>query len=453
MSAWINVFKEESLKTIALALPMIMGQMGQLFLSVVDTIMVGRVGLYPLAGVSFGGALMLFVLIVGMGLCSGVHVLVSRLTSMNDQEEASEVLKHGVWVVLFYAIPIALAMTFGIRFLYWFGQPVEVVEEAKMYVIFMAWSVVSALVFRCFRNYSEAWNHPWPPFFITLFAIMVNVLLNWIFIFGHWGAPAMGASGAGLATFLARTIALAGCIYVIFRTPRFELGWTFLNFFQCHWGLLKRVLSIGVPTLVQISFELGFFVFAMVMMGWLGTLELAVQQVATAYTALMFMIPLGISFAVTIRVGESIGRQDYEGVRRVGFSGMGLGALLMLIISFFTFGMRYHIPAWINQDFEVINLVAYLLAFGALWQVWDGIQVVAMGALRGMEDVCIPLGIVVFSYWIVGTSLGYYTAFHLGWGAGGIWVGLIVGLFIGASLLLWRFQKVSAKFQKVLPRE
>lgn len=441
--SFCSSFRVQSRYTLRLALPMIMGQLGQLFLSIVDTIMVGRVGVEALAGVSFGGGIILFFLIIGMGLCSGVHVFVAHSKAASRNEHTAEVLKHGVWIVLAYTVPLALLIQFGINFLDYFGQPKEVLVHAKPYAIFMAWAIVPALVFRCFRNYSEARHFPWPPFWATLLAIILNVFFNWILIFGNCGFPAMGAAGAGLGTLLASSISMTTLVIYVLRSSIFQIHWTIRSFFHLQKHLFWKMSNIGVYTLTQIAFEYGFFTMSTIMMGWLGAVELAAQQVATSYTSFLFMVPLSMAFATTIRVGKSVSEEKYLTARHIGFGSMCLGAFFMAICAAFTFTFRHAIPHLFVVDESVIHLVAQLLLMAAIFQIWDGVQTVAMGALRGIPDMNIPLIIAIVCYWIIGIPVGYLCGFILGFGAIGIWIGMITGIALAAVFLTWRFNWVS----------
>lgn len=450
--SWPN-FKKESLQTLALALPMIIGQLGQLFLTIVDTIMVGRVSMEALAGVSFGGGITLFFLIIGFGLSSAVHVFVAHAKGDFKEEHSAEVLKHGVWIVLSYALPLALFVQFGIHFLDYFGQPVEVLIHAKPYAIFMAWAILPSLVFRCFRNYSEARQHPWIPFWVIVLAVILNIFFNWILIFGNWGFPVMGAAGAGLGTLLASSITTVILIAYILRSRHFTIHWKLKNFFHLQKRLFFKMLDIGLHTMSQIAFEYGFVTMSTIMMGWLGALELAAQQVANSYTSFLFMIPLSIAFATTIRIGKAISAGDVYNARQIGLGSMLLGGGSMTLCAIATFTFRHQIPRFFVVDESVIQLVSQIFLLAAIFQIWDGIQSVAMGALRGIPDMKIPLLIVLFSYWAVGIPVGYCFAFTLKFGATGIWIGIITGIALSAIFLFWRFNYVTKSNSSILDQK
>lgn len=441
-SALSRTLFNESILTLSLALPMIMGQLGQIFLSITDTIMVGRVSVEALAGVSFGGGIILFFLIIGMGLCSAVHVFVSRAKGSSENEQAAKVLKHGIWIILGYTISLALTIQFGINFLDYFGQAQEVLVHAKPYAIFMAWAIIPNLVFRCFRNYLEARHCPWIPFWITLFTLILNIFFNWILIFGNAGFTAMGAAGAGLGTLLASIIGTGVLILIVLRTQSFAINWTIRNFFVLQKDLLKKMIDIGLSTMIQIAFEYGFFTMATIMMGWIGAVELASQQIVSSYTTFLFMVPLSIAFATTIRVGKAMSNEKHLIVYHIGTGGICLGAFFMSVFAILTLSFRHKIPYLFATDTTLIAIASQLLTMTALVQVWDGIQTVAMGALRGVPDMRTPLKIVIFSYWMIGVPVSYLFGFILKFGAIGIWIGTISGVGLSAILLTRRFWRV-----------
>lgn len=385
---------------------------------------------------------MLFFLIIGMGLCSAVHVFVAHAKGDFRNEHAAEVLKHGVWIVLAYTVPLALMVQYGIDVLDYLGQPEAVLVHAKPYAILMAWAIVPSLVFRCFRNYSEARHHPWMPFWVMVLTIVLNIFFNWVFIFGHLGFSAMGAAGAGLGTLLATSITMVLLIFFVLKSRAFEIHWRFREFFRIQRYLFLKMLDIGLHTMIQIAFEYGFITMSTIMMGWLGAVELAAQQVATSYTSFLFMVPLSVAFATTIRVGEAVRDHQLLWARQIGIVAMGLGALFMAVCAVATFVFRDQIPYFFVTEASVIQLVSQLLLMAAIFQVWDGLQTVAMGALRGIPDMKIPLIMVIVCYWVIGIPVGYFCGFILKLGAVGIWMGTITGVALAGATLAWRFYRV-----------
>lgn len=443
MLAIFKAFLSESKKTFSLASPMILGQFGHLFLVNINTAMIGRVGVNELAAISFGGIIVVWMVIVGMGLCSAVHVLVARSVGPQRQLIASEVLKHNLWISFIYGVLLACIVNLNINFLDKFGQPTEVAEIAKSYVSIFVWIVLPVMLFRTCRNYCEAWNNPWPSFFITLGLVAISILLNWGFIFGKFGMAPLGVRGVAVGGLIANWSAFFILFMLIMTSPRYALKWTVSKFFAVKWSHFKEQLKIGVPTLIQLAFEYGSILMATLMMGWLGATELAAQQVTTSYTGFVFMVPLGISFAITIRIGQAVGMKDLPQVRKVGFYGAWLGAAVMGLIVVLTILLRRFIPLIYTKDIAVIQVVMSLLIIASIYQIMDGVQVVCMGALRGMTDVVIPTIVVIASYWIIGLGAGYVMAFPLQMGAVGVWAGLGVGTIVVGCFHVWRFHRIT----------
>jgi len=416
-------------------------------LHLIDAAMVGRVGVVSLAAIAFGGNVVGTFLIVGFGLAHAVPVLVARAYgagALGALDRCAEVLKHGVVMVAIYSIGVGALFMWGLELLSFFGQPVAVVNACKGYVIFLAWSILPTLIYQCFRGYSEALNRPWPPFVVLAIAFFLNILLNWIFIFGNLGAPAMGAAGAGLATLLARIFMMAGLIGLILKSSTYNVGAAVFRFVTCTRNLFRQCLGLGVPSAFQILFEVGMFNVAGIMMGWLGANALAAHQIAMNTAAMSFMVPLGMSFAVSIRIGHAAGRDDWAAIRRSGFSAFMFSVCFMSLCALVFLAVRHRIP-WYFLDRnaveapEVVALTASFLVVAALFQVFDGLQVVCMGALRGMADVKIPTVVVFFCYWCIALPTCFYLAFVREIGGIGIWFGLLTGLTVAAFSLLSRF--------------
>lgn len=448
MRGSFNIFKEETRKTFALALPMVLGQVGQVSLNFADTAMVGRVGVVPLAGVAFGAGAILLLMVIGANLCSAVHILVARSVGETKQQQTADVLRHGLMVSLLFSVPLGLLFHCNTWVLDLFNQPLDVVEQAKPYTLYTVWSIVPFMVFMCFRNYTEAWNHPWPGFVITVVGVLLNVWWNWVFIFGKWGAPMMGAAGAGFATLLARVVmALLIIAYVVY-SKRFVLGWDFKNFLKCKLAYIKEILHLGLPAAGQAVFSLGFLFGTNVMMGWLGANYLAAHQIAFNYCGLFFMVPLGISFAVGIRVGSASGAKDFIKVRNIGLSGVALSALFMLICAIGTLIFYKWIPVIFLEDAQVITIAAQLLLIVAAFQFFDGVYITAMGALKGLADVRMPTFFVFLSFWVLGFPVAYLCGIYFGFKGAGVWSGLMVAVITCSILMLTRFRKLCKLFIK-----
>lgn len=427
---------------------MIIGQLGQMGLHLIDAAMVGQVGVMPLAAIAFGGNIVGIFLIIGYGLASAVSVLVAQAYGAKNYKRSGEVLKHGIVITFCYAFVVASVMHLNIGFLNYFGQPEDVVATSELYVVFLVWSLIPTLAYQCLRTYSEALNRPWMPFVVLAGGFFLNIFLNWILIFGKLGLPAYGAAGAGLATLMARGFMMVLMAVVLLRSSRYDIGRSLFNIFHCKWQIFKPLLAIGVPTGFQLLFEAGSFTVAAILMGWIGTNSLAAHQIAINIAAMTFMIPLGTSFAVAIRIGQASGREDKPAIRRIGFTSFFFVIGFMSCTAIIIFLTRNILP-WFFLDNnaleapEVVGLTAQFLVVAALFQVFDGLQVTSMGALRGIRDVKVPTILVFIGYWMIALPLGYYLAFMVNLQGVGVWLGLLIGLSIASVVLSSRFHFIT----------
>jgi MATE family multidrug resistance protein len=323
------------------------------------------------------------------------------------------------------------------------GQPVEVVREAADYVLLVGLSLIPIMMSQLFKQFSEALARPWPPMLIYSGGVLLNILLNWILIYGHWGAPAMGVTGAGVATLIARTLVLIGVAAWLLRDARLSewlpARWTTAPSIKA----LKRLLVFGAPVALLHFLEVGAFAFAGLMMGWIGPQPMAANQIAITCAATTFTFALGFAMAVGIRVGHAWGRQDLPALRRVGLNGMSCSAFVMGAFGIMFLTLRHPIAGLFSPESEVVLLAASLLMVAAFFQLFDGQQVVAIFALRGMEDVRAPAIIAVLAYWGLAIPTGYLLGFRSGLGAVGIWIGLAAGLAVLGLLLGWRFHRLT----------
>jgi len=326
-----------------------------------------------------------------------------------------------------------------------FGQPPEVVATANPFFLIIAVSLIPALVFQALRQFSEAIGRPWLPMGILFLTVALNVFFNWVLIFGHLGAPALGLTGSGCSTLLARSLSvvilwiwLRRLPHVAALCPRGRAG------AGLAWRHFRAMLRIGVPVAGQLLFEVGAFSTAALLMGWLGTVPLAAHQIAVSCASFTFMFPLGLAMAASIRLSQAVGGGRRDTLRPIGFGALGLGVAVMG-----TFALILGLAgSWISRGFttdpEVAALAARLLLVAAIFQIFDGGQVVSVGALRGLTDVKVPTAITFIAYWLVALPAGYLLAFRAGWGAPGIWAGLAAGLACAAVLLASRLARATA---------
>lgn len=429
-----TVLKELRL-TLALALPMIVAQVSQMLISITDAAMIGRVGTVELAASAFTGGVFGLFYIIGLGLLLPVGVFTARDHGAKDEAGCAAWLRHGKAMALAAGVGCFLLLAAVSTQLHRFGQPPEVVAVMRPYFLLCSLSLIPVFYFQVQRQYLDALGRPWVGTTIMLVDVGLNAFLNWAFIWGHLGAPALGLTGAGVATLATRAAAVAVIAVWLRREPA-DSG-------RLERARFHAMLQLGVPAAGSLLFESGAFAAAMLMMGWLGATALAAHQVALSCAAFTFMFPLGLSMAVSIRISKSRGEGRAGALRPIGFGALGGAALLMLAFAvIFGFGGTLLARAF-TPDPAVVALAAQLLVVAAIFQLFDGGQVVSAGALRGLTDVRIPTLITFVAYWLVSLPLAYALAFHTRLGPVGIWTGLAVGLACAAVLLARRFARLT----------
>lgn len=438
--AYLNEIRQ----TLTLAFPIIIGQVSQMLMGVTDAVMIGRVGKVPLAAAALTHGLFMLVFIVAIGVLMSVSVLVARAHGARLARECAALLQHGMMLGVALGVAGTLAMFAVVPWLSHFGQPAEVVAEVRPYFELIALSIIPTLVFQVLRQFSEAVDRPWVPMGILLGGVGLNVVLNWILIYGNLGAPALGLAGAGWATLAARVVAAVLLWWWLARRPEIRTEWpaavlphSWLT--RLTWSRLREMLRIGVPAAIYLLFEVGAFSAAALMMGLLGTVELAAHHIALTCAGFTFMFPLGISIAVSVRVGRAVGEGRLGALRAIGFGALAAGSLVMLVCALFFLLTGRQLVSGFAANPEVIALGAQLLVVAAIFQLFDGAQVIASGALRGMTDVKVPMVITFIAYWVIALPGGYWFGVQGAYGPLGIWAALAAGLAAAALLLIWRF--------------
>ena len=430
---------QEARCTLALALPMTAGQVGQMLLGFSDSIMVGRLGVVPLAACAFANGILNVLYVTCIGLLAGVSILVAQAHGAGRGREAGETLRHGLAIALVTGTGLGLAVTFGYPLLRHLGEPPAVVAQARPFLVIVGWSLLPALGWQCLKQYCDSLSHPVLPMTAMLAAVVLNIFLSWVLIYGHLGAPALGLAGAAWATFVTRGLLTAATAVLILRARRFRdrrppRWWAALS-----WLALRAQLALGLPVALQLLLEVGLFSAAAVMMGWLGAGALAAHQVAISYAALTFMVPLGLGIAVSVRVSQAVGAGEWTRVRRIGLSGIGMAAAVMCLTAsaFLAFGAT--LAGFFIRDAATAALAAQLLAVAGVFQIFDGAQIVSMSALRGLSDGRVPTGVAFVAYWLVALPTCYFVGSASRAGARGVWWGLALGLAVAATLLTVRF--------------
>jgi MATE family multidrug resistance protein len=430
----------ESRLTLRLALPLMIGQLSQMLLGVADTVMIGHLGVTELAALTFASSLFHLPFVFGIGVLTAVSVVTSNCRGANDAAGARGSCRHGLMLgtalgLVLFALSWLVSSRLGSL-----GQPPEVSGRTAVYFRILMASVVPALASIALKNHADALNRPWPPFWIFLGGVLLNIGLNWVMIYGKLGCPALGFEGAAWATLIARTAILVAMVFWL-RHAKGLHDWVPRRWWRKpDFKDIRGLLAIGLPASAQMVFEVSALSLAGLIMGRFGPDSMAAHQIAITLAATAFMIPLGLSMALTVRSGEAQGAGETERLRPIAISGWLLvsGYGLLGAAVFLLFGET--MAAAFTRDAGVIRLTASLLVIVGVFQLVDGLQVASSAMLRGLHDARVPAVMGFVSYWIFGLPVGAGLAFGLHLGARGVWWGLAAGLFVACVTLgprLW----------------
>ena len=442
MAFWQSQFgavRRELRPTLEIALPLVVAELGWMSMSIVDTVMVGRLpnAALSIGSVALGSGLFYTTAIFGSGLLLGLDTLVSHAYGRKDLDDARDSLVSSLAIALGLAPILMFIVSLWPFLMRKLGVEAEIVRQMAPFLSALNWSTPPLLLYFGLRRYLQAVSIVKPITFALISANVINAVGNWIFIYGHWGAPSMGLPGSGWSTCAARVymaLVLLGTLIYYDRKRDLRLWAT-------QWRVslqrVRQLLALGFPAASQILFEIGVFSAATALCGKLGAVPLAGHQIALNCAAFTYMVPLGTASAAAVRVGQALGRGDVPGARRAGWTAIVLGAGFMTCAGLLFVCFPRQIARLYTPDPEVIRQGALLLLVAAAFQLFDGLQTVTTGALRGAGDTRTPMLANFIAYWLIGLPIGYVLAFHLGWGAFGLWIGLCVGLVLIGTFLLW----------------
>jgi multidrug resistance protein, MATE family len=431
-----KLFLTELQATLALAVPMMIGQFGQMLMGITDTLVLGRVGIVPLAAVGFSNTLLGTLYVGGIGLLTSIGIFAAQAHGANLEKEKIEVMRSALWLSSLAGVAAAALIWLLLPVLRIFGQPAPIELAARPYLAIVGVSLVPALGSMAAKTFCEALGKPVMPTVILYLGVTLNLLLNLPLVFGWMGIPALGLLGSAIATLVSRFFVLGGTLAYAVALSR--LQWSALAFSRVDWHRVGTLFRIGLPVCCQYLAEVGAFSFGAVMMGWIGTVALASHQVVLTCAATTFMFPLGISMAAGVRIGHAVGSQAYAALRQIAFGAIGISAGVSAGFAAIYFAAGREIAGLFTSESVVLDLAARLMVVAGIFQIADGIQVTAAGCLRGLADVRLPMVIGFFCYWAVAMPTAFVIAFIVSLGATGIWIGFAAGLFVAATLLTWR---------------
>ena len=435
-------------------------QLGASLVGLFDSIMVGRYATVDLAAVSFSNALFFTVMVFAMGALMGltplVGIQVGSLSSDSSHGEQSNIrsliasfFQNGMLFTVLLSFLSLVLLGGCIPFLHCFGQDPEVVQAARPYYTLIVLSIIPFLFFTFFKQFLEGLGNTAVAMVITLVMNGLNIFLNWLFIYGNWGCPELGATGAGIGSLVAR-VGMPVCFVLVMYLRKEWRGYlSSIRWQSFRLSVIKELTKIGFPIGVQTLMETIAFTAAFVFIGWISKEALAAHQIANQMCDMTFMVILGIGSATTIRVSHQLGANHLEGVRMASNASIHLVLLINAVGAAVMIGLRHQIPMLFTKDQEVIAIASQLIALAGVLQFADGLQVVAASMLRGITDVKVPMVIAMFSYSIVCISIGLFLAFPMGMGAVGIWIGFVVGLSVAAICLHTRFR---IKYRELLAK-
>lgn len=434
-------------RNLLLAYPVVLSLLGQVTVSLIDNAMVGRVGTVELAAASFANNVFMIGMIFGMGITFGLTPLTGQAYGKGELRQATQWLKSGILSYQVTAVLITLIML-GVYFLLpYLGQTDQVLKAARPYYLWLCASMIPLIAFFTFKQFFEGIGNTRIAMQITLTANAVNVIFNYLFIYGKFGFPELGLTGAGVGTFISRIIMPVFFLWAISQNFRYRRYLVLAYHQVIRMRDILKVLKIGVPIALQLIVEMASFSIGAVMMGWLGEVPLAAHQVAISLASSTYMISLGIAAASTIRVSHQIGNRDFVSMRRAAYASSHLVLVFMSLMGLLFIVFRNNLPLIFTTDEQVIQIAARLLVVAAIFQVFDGLQVVMLGNLRGMADVKIPMVIAFLAYLGLGLPARWLFAFKLNAGAAGIWYGFLLGLGVAGILFFWRFRKNLRNFR------
>jgi multidrug resistance protein, MATE family len=420
-----------------LAVPVVLAELGWMVMGVVDTLMVGRLSPEAIGAVGVGSSMFTAVVVFAMGLLLGLDTLVSHAFGAGRLEECHRWLLHGVVLSLAIAAPITLVIYAMVVALPAWGFDPAVLALTQPYLAIVMWSVVPLLLYATFRRYLQGMGVVRPVMIALAMANVANVVINWVLIFGKLGAPAMGVRGAAWATVASRIVMAGYLLVVILIREHGRRPGLFETRFEIKADWLRRLVSLGFPAAMQITLEVGVFATASALAGRLQPVALAAHQIALNIASCAFMVPMGLASAGAVRVGHAVGRRDPDGAERAGWVALLFGVGFMgAAAALFVLAPGFLIGAF-TADRMVLALGVSLLLVAAVFQLFDGMQGVATGILRGLGDTRTPMLWNLFGHWFVGLPLGYTLCFALGYGVLGLWWGLSTGLIIcGVALIV-----------------
>ncbi|WP_179335319.1 MATE family efflux transporter [Winogradskyella costae] len=450
----LSNYTKEFRYNLKLASPVMLGMLGHTFVSFIDNIMVGQLGATELAAVSLGNSFIFIAMSIGIGFSTAITPLVAEADTEGDFEKGKSMFKHGLFLCTVLGLVLFGILLFAKPLMYIMDQPEEVVDLAIPYLDLVAFSLVPLIIFQAFKQFSDGLSLTKYPMYATIVANLLNVAINYVLIFGKFGFPEMGIVGAAVGTLVSRFVMVAYLWWLLAKREKSKAYVTNIKFFELSKEPMRKLSNLGLPSAMQMFFEVGIFTAAIWLSGTLGANAQAANQIALNLSSMTFMVATGLSVAAMVRVGNQKGLKDFAALKRIAESIFFVGFIFAVIFALLFVAFHQLLPdLYVDLDdpenaidtAEVVSIAATLLLAAAVFQISDSLQVIALGALRGLQDVKMPTIITFVSYWVIGFPISYYLGKAEAYGSLGIWIGLIAGLTVAAILLFIRFNVLTKK--------
>ncbi|WP_340199213.1 MATE family efflux transporter [Ascidiimonas sp. W6] len=441
-------YTKEFRYNLRLAIPVIAGILGHTLVQFFDNVMVGQLGTAELAAVSLGNSFVFIAMSIGIGFSTAITPLVAEADGANDFEKGKQAFKHGILSCTVLGTLLFLIIFLAKPLMYALDQPVEVVILAKPYLDLVAFSLIPLIVFQGFKQFTDGLSQTKYAMYAAVLGNVINIILNYLLIYGKFGFPALGIVGAAMGTLISRFLMVGILWATIYKKDNLRPYISHLNFRIIKISVLKKIIALGFPSALQMLFEVAIFTAAIWLSGMLGKNAQAANNIALNLSSFTFMFVMGLGSATMIRVGNQKGLKRFKDLRRIARSFFLMSILIQTFFGILFLIFHQNVP-WLYMDssnmadyantMETAEIAAQLLIVAAFFQISDGIQVVVLGALRGMQDVKVPTFITFIAYWVIGFPISWYLGLHTSFASTGIWIGLLAGLSASAVLLYIRF--------------
>jgi len=450
----LSVYTREFKENIKLAYPIILGMLGHTLVGIVDNVMVGKLGPTELAAVSLGNSFIFIAMSLGIGFSTAITPLIAEADGENSLVKGRSVFHHGLVLCTILGISLFGLIYISKPLIAFMGQPKEVVDMAKPFLDIVAFSLIPLIIFQGYKQFADGKSETKYAMWANILCNVVHVILNFMFIYGFWIFPAMGIVGAAIGTVVSRIIMLVFLHYILKSKAKFQPYFEGFSLKGIGKTMSMKIINLGLPSAMQMFFEVALFTGAIWLCGNIGTTSQAANQIALSLASMTFMFAMGLSVAGMVRVGNQKGIHDYRKLQVVARSIFLLAIIVeiifaLLFITFYkqlpTFFVNVEDVASLKDTTEVMLIASKLLVVAAIFQISDGIQVVVLGALRGLQDVKIPMYITFVAYWVIGFPISIYLGLYTELKAVGVWIGLLAGLTAAALFLYIRFNNLTKK--------